>query len=335
MYGGRLFNERVKQILFVILLVFLLCLVFKQLSYFISSFLGGFTLFVLLRKPHRYFSTKWKNTTLATTFLMFVTFLVLLLLGAGIFYLFYGQLKHFHPQGIINGIRHIQDIILAKFNYNIFSEDIVEKGIQYVGNIAPGIISTTGNVVMNLIMMMFVLFFMLQSNSNLVSSLVSYIPLSQNSISLLKNETNNMIIGNAIGIPLIMISQALVSGIGYWILGAGDPILWGVMTGIFGLLPIIGTGGIWVPLAINLFIGGNIWQAIVLLAYGVLFISSVDNVVRMAFMKKMADVHPLITLFGIILGMNLFGFWGIIFGPLILSSTLLLFRIYKKEFMPD
>ncbi|MDL2223540.1 AI-2E family transporter [Bacteroidales bacterium OttesenSCG-928-M11] len=335
MYAGKQFNERIKQVVFIILLVFLFVVMLKNLSYFVSSFLGAFTLYMILRKPHNYFAKKWKTTTGSTAFLLFVTFLGLLLVGTGVFYLFYGKLKHFHPQGIMNGIHHIQDIILERFGYNIFSEDLVNSALNLAGNIIPGIISTTGNVFANLLMMMFILFFMLQKNKEFVKALESFIPLSGNSVQLLKNETNNMVIGNAIGIPFIMFSQGIVSALGYWITGAGDPLVWGVITGIFGLLPIVGTGGVWVPLAINLLIGGNIWQGIFLFAYGALVISSVDNIVRMGLMKKMANVHPLITLFGIIFGMNLFGFWGIVFGPLMLSSFLLLFKIYKKEFLSE
>jgi Predicted permease len=333
MYGGKQFNERLKQVLFILVLAFLLYLIVTNLTYFASSFLGGFTLYMILRKPHQYLANKWKNTTVATTFLMFASFIVLAGIGTGIFYLFYGKLRHFHPQGIINGIYNIQDAIQNRFGYDIFSEDVINKALNAMGNILPGIISTTGNVFANLVMMMFVLFFMLQGSTSFVRMMEKAIPLSKDSINLLKQETNSMIIGNAIGIPLIMVCQGVVAAFGYWIFGAGDPLLWGVLTGVFGLLPIIGTGGVWVPLAINLLIGGNIWQGIALLIYGVLAISYVDNFVRMAFMKKMANVHPLITLFGIILGMNIFGFWGIIFGPLIISSFILLFKIYRKEFL--
>jgi predicted PurR-regulated permease PerM len=105
-----------------------------------------------------------------------------------------------------------------------------------------------------------------------------------------------------------------------------------MMTGFFGLLPVVGTAGIWVPLSIELLVGGHIWQGIVLAIYGACIISSVDNCVRMIFLEKKANVHPLITLFGVIMGMNLFGFWGIIFGPLMISGLFLLCRIYAREF---
>lgn len=142
-----------------------------------------------------------------------------------------------------------------------------------------------------------------------------------------------MIVSNAIGIPVIMMLQGSLSSLGYWFTDAGDPIIWGILTGFAGLVPAVGTSVIWLPLSLNLLIGGYIWQGIFLLLWGSLVISLVDNGFRMVFLKKYADTHPLIPLFGVILGINLLGFWGIIFGPLLLSGFLLLVKIFHSEFL--
>ncbi len=163
--------------------------------------------------------------------------------------------------------------------------------------------------------------------------LEDHLPLSHDSISLLKHETQNMVVSNAIGIPIIMIGQGLIAALGYWALGIGNALVWGVLTGLCGLIPVVGTAIVWLPLAINSFVAGDVWTGVFLILHGSLIISSVDNVSRMFFMKKYADVHPLITIFGIILGMNLFGFWGIIFGPLVISVFLILLKIYRNEFL--
>ncbi|MCD8073076.1 MAG: AI-2E family transporter, partial [Alistipes sp.] len=76
----------------------------------------------------------------------------------------------------------------------------------------------------------------------------------------------------------------------------------------------------------------NIWIALIVLLYGVLIISNTDNVIRIGLMKKVNNTHPLIVIFGVIIGIPLFGFWGIIFGPLFLSIFFLLIRIYYTEY---
>ncbi|MDR2475208.1 MAG: AI-2E family transporter, partial [Bacteroidales bacterium] len=329
---GKHFNEKIRQIGFLLALVFLACLIIGELQYFVSSVLGGFTIFLILRKPQRYLLNKGWGNTFTTTVLLIATFIFLLLLTGGFTSILYGKLKSFQPQTLVEGLQHIRDFIIEKWGYNIFSQDVIQKVVSAVGSILPGILSATGNVVANVIMMMFVLFFMLQQRASFERSMDRFIPFSRDSILLLKSAIHTMVISNAVGIPLILFGQALTAGLAYWVLDAGDPVIWGMITGVFGLVPIVGTGGIWVPLGIELIVAGNIWQGIVLILYGACVVSNVDTVVRIVVLKKHANVHPLVTLFGVILGVNLFGFWGIIFGPLLISGFFLLLRIYKSEF---
>lgn len=335
MYTGKQLNQIIKQVLFILLLLGLFGLIIQEVSYFLSSILGAFTLYMFLRTPHRNLLKKgWKNS-LATSFLLIITIILIFIIGGAFFGTIYNKVRGFEPHVVIDMLNKIHDFVLDKTGHNIFSKEVLVNAIQSASKILPNVFATTGSIVSNAIMMVFVLFFMLQDSEKLEAKIVGNLPLSSESISLLKSETKNMVVSNAVGIPIIMIGQGLVAAFGYWIFDAGDPFIWGLLTGIFGLIPIVGTAGIWLPLSIVLIASGNIWQGILLIAYGACIISSVDNVIRMVFMKKYANVHPLITVFGIILGMNLFGFWGIIFGPLMLSGLLLLFRIYKKEFLRD
>ena len=333
MYTGKQFNENIKQIGFLIVILLLAFLIVDGLKYFASSILGGFTLYMILRKPLRYLLNKgWKNT-IATTTLLLISFIVISLIAGSLLTLVYSKLRHFSPQVVMNSLYNIQGSILERWDYNIFSDEIIQKTLTMVGNILPNIVSATGNVLANVMMMTFILFFMLQQSKVFEKELESFLPVSKESVDMLKSEIHNMVLSNAVGIPVIILGQGITAGIGYWLLGAGDPIIWGVFTGIVGLIPVVGTAAIWAPLAINLIIGGNVWQGIILFIYGSAIISSIDNLVRMVLLKKTANIHPLVTLFGVILGMNLFGFWGIIFGPLLISGSLLLIKIYKKEFV--
>ncbi len=306
-----------------------------ELNYFISSLLGAFTLYMLLRSSQKKLESKGWGKTLTTSFLLILTVLIVFVIGGALIGTIYTKLKNFHPQIIIDNINHLHEVILDKTGYNIFSKNVADNAIQSITQMLPNLFSVTGSIITNALMMIFVLFFMLQSSEEMESEIENNLPLSIDSISLLKHETQNMVVSNAIGIPLIIIGQGLVSALGYWILNAGDPFVWGVLTGIFGLVPVIGTAGVWLPLAINLMISGEVWMGVILIIYGILIISSIDNVIRMVFLKKYANVHPLVTIFGIILGMNLFGFWGIIFGPLVISGFMLSIKIYKNEFLAD
>ena len=332
---GKQLNHIIKQISFVIVLVTAFILIVTKLNYFASSFLGALTLYVLLRGTHRKMLEKGWNKLLATSTLLTATILIVFGVGGAVFGVVFSEVKNFQPQILLDNANQIHEAILDATGYNIFSTDVVDPVIKSVGNFLPNLFSKAGSIIANGMMMVFILFFMLQESKKMETLLEESLPLKKDSVNLLKKETQSMVISNSIGVSLILIIQAFIAGLIYWLLGAGDPVVWGLLTGLFGLIPVIGTAGIWLPLAVNLLLGGFIWQGIVLLLCGALIIASIDNLIRMVFLKKYANVHPLVAIFGIIVGLNLFGFWGIIFGPLVISGFFLLCKIYKTEYLTD
>jgi predicted PurR-regulated permease PerM len=173
---------------------------------------------------------------------------------------------------------------------------------------------------------------MLVYGREMETSINHFIPLHAENIEKLAHETKTMVRANAIGIPLISIIQGITATIGYWIFGLQEWGLWGFLTGVFAFFPIVGTMVIWVPLVVLQFSQGDTLHGMGLLIYSLLITGNIDYVARITLMKKIGDVHPLVTILGVIVGLGLFGFMGFIFGPLLLSYVLLLLRIYSKEF---
>lgn len=132
---------------------------------------------------------------------------------------------------------------------------------------------------------------------------------------------------------MLALIQGIFAAVGYWLFGLQEPVFWGLMTGFFSFLPVVGSTLIWLPAAIYQLSIGMTWQGVAILLYGILVISVVDNVFRFVFQKKFADVHPLITVIGVIVGLQLFGVPGIIFGPLLISYFLIMLRIFREEFL--
>jgi predicted PurR-regulated permease PerM len=126
--------------------------------------------------------------------------------------------------------------------------------------------------------------------------------------------------------------QALLAYCCYLIGGLPEPGFWAVATGFASVFPIVGASIIWAPISIYHFAAGHTWQGFFTIGWGVLLIGLSDNVVRFMLAKRMADVHPVITVLGVIMGLKLFGITGLIFGPLIISYFVLLLKIYYMEF---
>jgi predicted PurR-regulated permease PerM len=121
--------------------------------------------------------------------------------------------------------------------------------------------------------------------------------------------------------------------IGYLIIGVKEPWFWFVVTCITAMLPVVGAALAYIPLTIIFFANGDTGKGIFMLIYGFGVIGTVDNVFRFTLAKKIGDVHPLVTVFGVIIGLSVFGFIGLIFGPLLISLFLLLLKIYSNEFI--
>ena len=142
-----------------------------------------------------------------------------------------------------------------------------------------------------------------------------------------------MVFSNAIGIPLVAFAQGLVGLVGYLVIGVKEPFFWFGVTCIAGMLPVIGAALAYIPLIIIFFANDQTWQGIAMIFYGFGVIGTVDNVLRFTLLRKVGNVHPLTTVFGVIIGLNLFGFIGLIFGPLLISLFMLLLKIYSSEFI--
>lgn len=129
--------------------------------------------------------------------------------------------------------------------------------------------------------------------------------------------------------------QGILGGIGFAAVGLSSPAMWGAVMGIFSLIPIIGTGIIWVPAGLGLLLVGDVWQGAFLLAFGAGVISTVDNILRPKLVGRDTQIHPLLVFFSTIGGISLFGIPGFLIGPIIVSFFLALVRIYGREFRHD
>jgi predicted PurR-regulated permease PerM len=135
--------------------------------------------------------------------------------------------------------------------------------------------------------------------------------------------------------PVVALSQAALAYVGYLFLGVNNPLVYAILVAFTTVIPVVGTSLVWVPVGLSAILTGDILRGILLLAYGLAIIGGSDAVIRFVLQKKLANIHPLITFFGVLTGLAMFGFWGIIFGPLLLSLLLLLFNMYRHDYIKE
>ena len=329
------FNERLRQILILLLILLIAVLLISQLTIFIPGLLGGITLYILSRSLYfqLIFKRKWKK---GWTALLFI-FCYLIIIACPV----YVSITLASPkisslaenqEQVIQGIQSVSDKVYEKTGYTLLSAESAKTIAQKVSAYIPRILNSTMVLLTNLIMMFFLLYYLLVQGRDMEKYLAKIIPLKHDNVNLLAGETKMMIRANALGIPIICVVQGAFAALGYWIFGIEDWGLWGFVTGVFAFFPLVGTMIIWVPLVGYLFIHGSNLPAIGLTIYSIVVTGNVDYIARLKLMKYMGDVHPIITVLGVIVGLNLFGFMGLIFGPLLISYFLIMVKIYINEF---
>ena len=318
------------------LIVIIAVLLIFELTVFIPGFLGGITLYILSRSLYFQFifKYKWKKGLTALLFILAFIILIAIPIYIGI-ELVSPKIKLITDQQdkLIQGIQIIADKIKAKTGMDLFTANNAKETAAKISAFLPQLLNSTAVMLGNLLMMFFLYYYLLTGGSRLESYLLKIIPLKNENIDLLAEETKMMVKANALGIPIICIVQGVFAALGYWIFGVNDWALWGFFTGLFAFFPMVGTMIIWVPLVAYMFATGNDFYATGLTLYSFIITGNVDYVARITLMKKIGDVHPLITILGVIVGLNLFGFVGLIFGPLLISYFMVLVKIYINEFV--
>jgi predicted PurR-regulated permease PerM len=203
------------------------------------------------------------------------------------------------------------------------SASILHFGANLVGNLFSFAINGAIALV--------VLFFLFRDGEAAVSKIMAALPLDQQRASDLRARISSTMKANVYGSLAVGALQGTLTGLSFWALGLGSPALWGVVTGVLSLVPIFGSALVWVPASILLLVTGHYVKAVILLGLGAGVIGTVDNVVRPLIIHKSIPLHPLLILFSLLGGVQLFGVLGLFIGPVILSVTAALLAMLQED----
>ena len=191
------------------------------------------------------------------------------------------------------------------------------EGSQFIATQAVNIGQNTFEFLANLCITLYLAFFLIRDGDEVARTVRRAIPLAPAHKKELIARFATVIRATVKGNLLVAAIQGALGGLAFWFLGVTGAILWGVLMAFLSLLPAIGAALVWMPVAIYFFISGNTWQGIALIAWGVLVIGLIDNLLRPVLVGKdtqMPDYVVMITTLG---GMAVFGINGFIIGPAI------------------
>lgn len=337
-YEKQISSIVIKQIALLAIILILAALICFNLALFIPSVLGAITIYVVCRKYNFYLQEERKWKPWASALVLMLASLIIIILPI----YFIADLlieKLGNAQAYMNKfnvfIDKIHDFVYSKTNIDLLSKENMAKVKETAGRFSTTALSGTFNTLTVVMSMYFILYFMFERPRLFERILASAAPLKRANVSMIGEKMRKLIMANAIGIPVVAIGQGIIALIGYFIFGAPSPILLFALTAAASMIPIVGAAIIYVPICIFMIAEGQTGPGIGLGIYCLVVVGLTDNILRFTLLKKLEDIHPLNTVFGIIMGMNLFGFMGLVFGPILVSFTLLLIQVYRNEFSDD
>ncbi|MEO8413586.1 MAG: AI-2E family transporter [Ginsengibacter sp.] len=324
-----------RQIMLLALIILIGVLMVRHFYIFLPGVLGAITLYILSRKTYFKLTEKkkWRPGWTALLYILAYTVLICLPVYLAAVLVTPKLIALFNnPVQLLIAVKSFSQKIQDATGMEFFNSNTIKNATQKLAGNLPLLLTGTANFLTNLILMFFVLYYMLVHGIEMEKYLNDSIPLKEKNRAMLRTETNIMIRANAIGIPLLAVIQGFVGMLGYAIFGVDAFAVWGFLTGVASLIPIVGTGLIWLPLTVYLFAVDHIWQGVGLAIYSLIILTNIDYVARITVLRKIGNVHPIITIFGVIIGLSMFGFLGLVFGPLLISYFIVLVRIYRNEF---
>jgi len=332
---AQLSPKLIRQLFTILLMLFMGSLIFIELLPYLTGVLGAITIYILFRKWMATLVKKRKwNPTMAALLIMFISFVGILVPMAGIVWMLSNKIGRAvnNSEQVITAFKEQLSSIQHYVGFDIGSNIDTGAITGWVSTNLQNLVGGTFNAFIAIGLMYFMLYYMLTNRRELRESLTDYIPLDNYNLKEIGLEIQKMVRSNAIGIPLVAIAQGIIALIGFLIFGIDEPFFWFVIVTIGSMIPFVGTLIGILPVFLISLSSGDTFQAWAILIYGFVVVGSTDNIIRLYVLKKLDDVHPLITLIGVIVGVPIFGFIGLIFGPLLISLFLALVAIYKREY---
>lgn len=190
-------------------------------------------------------------------------------------------------------------------------------------------------VLVDLSLMIFTMFFLFRDGSVILKNVDSLIPLSRKQEILIARKFREVTNATIFGSFITAVAQGFAGGVVFYFLGISNLVFWAVAFALFSLVPVVGTSLIWVPWTAYFLLSGSYIKGIALLIAAIIFIGTIDNILRPLLIEGRVKMHTLLVFFSIMGGIAYAGMAGMIFGPILISLFLTLLELYKVEFKED
>ena len=220
------------------------------------------------------------------------------------------------------------------------ADKYVQKGISYLIEATTNYLVKIPQAILEMGLALFISYFLFKDGEKIMESIINWLPFRKKTVGRLRSEFEKITYTIVFAQLFVALAQGIVGMVGFYIFGVPLPIFWGVVMAFFALVPTIGTAVIWVPASLFLMLSGYLSQDYMMVAkgaglfvYGLVIISTIDNLLRIKIINAKAEVHPIVVIIGVIGGVNLFGVIGLFAGPILISLLITYLDSFKERFM--
>jgi predicted PurR-regulated permease PerM len=302
---------------------------------FSTGLIGAPVLYVVMAPVHRWL-TRWFPSHAAAGIVIVLG--ILLILGPGVSVV---GLVATEAQDMATGVirspllARISRIRVGPYQVGAQLEQIGSQVVSFIGSSALGLIGTATRAAIQLTIAFFGLYYLLIAPEATWRAVRPFIPFSAASAEILRRRFGDVTISTLIGTGVTASVQGLAVGTAFWVVGLSNPLFWGVVTVVFAILPVVGSGLVWGPGAAALAMDGRWGAAIGLAIWGIVVVGNVENVIRPIVFRRWAQIHPFVTVMGAFMGLRYFGLLGLLIGPLAISYFFELIRMYRVEYLEE
>ncbi len=219
-----------------------------------------------------------------------------------------------------------------RVNFQEMLNSALDQIRQSIVGIAPDILGSVTSLVLGLFIMFFVMFYGFREGEGFVRHVKQVTPLDPALKESLFYEMRTITQAVLYGQVMTAVIQGALGGFGLLIFGVPNWILWGAIMMIMAFLPVLGTPLIWVPAAVGLILDGETARGVGLLIFGATIVMNIDNFIRPRLVSGRTKVHPVLILIGVLGGLKIFGFIGMLIGPLVLALLMALIKFYETAY---
>jgi predicted PurR-regulated permease PerM len=237
------------------------------------------------------------------------------------------------------GLGRILDRVRAYVDIDAASaQRFLAERLQALGGaLAASTLLVVGGAVgaiVQMVLVVFTLFYMFRDGDRIRRALYDILPVERMQMHDIAVRTRDVIGATIYGVLVISAIQGTLGTMIFSILGLPSPLLWGVVMFFLSMIPMAGAFLVWVPASIYLALTGSYVKAIVLVAWGILVIGSIDNFLSPRLVGRRARLHELLIFFAVLGGLEVFGVLGVVLGPVVVAITLALIEMVRHAHQP-